>query len=277
MIPQAFITAWSPRAPWPTETQIEQDLILSRLMVEIGNHELLGTELAMRGGTCLHKLYLPAAKRYSEDLDYVRKTRSGIGPCMTALRAVATGIGLIEHNREQNWQMAHMVFDAEPTSGIGRIRVKIETNVREVEGLGERVTRPYAVGSPWWSGSADISTFSVEELMGTKLRALYQRRKGRDLFDLWSVLTTLEPDDALIVEAFRHYVGEDIFGFADLATNLTAKLADRGFRDDLAQLVVNVPAGYDLDAAADLVMERLGSRLDGAPGPTAIRDGAWRR
>ncbi len=134
MIPQAFITAWAQRAPWPTETRIEQDLILSRLMVEIGNHELLGTELAMRGGTCLHKLYLPAARRYSEDLDYVRKTRSGIGPCMTALRAVATHVGLIEQSREQNWQMARMVFDAEPTSGVGRIRVKIETNIRRGRG-----------------------------------------------------------------------------------------------------------------------------------------------
>lgn len=82
MIPQAFITRWSRRAPWPTDTQIEQDLILSRLIIDIADHELLGDELAMRGGTCLHKLHLPAPARYSEDLDYVRRTRSAIGPYM---------------------------------------------------------------------------------------------------------------------------------------------------------------------------------------------------
>ncbi|MGH2469017.1 MAG: nucleotidyl transferase AbiEii/AbiGii toxin family protein [Chloroflexota bacterium] len=38
--------------------------------------------------------------------------------------------------------------------------------------------------SPWFTGSADVPTFALEELLGTKLRALYQRRKGRDLFDL---------------------------------------------------------------------------------------------
>jgi len=277
VIPRAFITAWSRGVPWPTETQVEQDLILSRLIVDIADHDLLGAELVLRGGTCLHKLYLPAPLRYSEDLDYVRRTRSAIGPYMAALREVATTVGLTEHSYKQNWQMAHVVFDAEPTSGVGRIRVKIETNVREIDSFDERVTRPYAVDSPWWSGNADIPTFSIEELMGIKLRALYQRRKGRDLFDLWLVLTTLDPDDALIVDAFRHYVGGDIFSFADLAINLTAQLGNREFREGLAQLALSAPADYDIDAAADLLMERLGRYLSGAPALTAIHGGAWRR
>lgn len=277
MIPKAFITQWSRIAPWPSETQVEQDLLLSRLMVEIANDDLLGSELAMRGGTCLHKLYLPAPARYSEDLDYVRRTRSGIGPFLEALREVATAIGLHEHGYEQNWQMAHLIFDAEPTSGVGRIRIKVETNVREVDSVGEAVTRPYTVDSPWWSGSADILTFTVEELMGTKLRALYQRRKGRDLFDLWLALTTLGPEDTLIMGAFRHYMNEKVFGFTDLAANLKAKLANQDFRDDLTQLVMNMPDEYDVDGAANLVMERLGAQLDGAPGMSAIRNGAWRR
>jgi predicted nucleotidyltransferase component of viral defense system len=277
VIPQAFITAWSRGVPWPTETQVEQDLVLSRLMIDIADHDLLGAELVLRGGTCLHKLHLSAPVRYSEDLDYVRRTRSAIGPYMGALREVATTVGLTEHSYEQNWQMAHMVFDAGPTSGVGRIRIKIETNIREIDNFDERVTRPYTVDSPWWSGNADIPTFSIEELMGTKLRALYQRRKGRDLFDLWLVLTTLDPDDALIVDAFRHYIGADIFGFADLAINLTAKLGNREFREDLVQLTTSAPADYDIDAAADLLMERLGRYLDGAPALTTIQGGAWRR
>lgn len=277
MIPQAFITAWSRSVPWPTETQVEQDLVLSRLIIDIADHDLLGAELVLRGGTCLHKLHLSAPVRYSEDLDYVRRTRSAIGPYMAALREVATTVGLTEHSYEQNWQMAHMVFDAGPTSGVGRIRIKIETNIREINNFNERVTRPYAVDSQWWSGNADIPTFSIEELMGTKLRALYQRRKGRDLFDLWLVLTTLDPNDALIVDAFRHYIGGDIFGFADLAINLTAKLGNREFREDLVQLTMSAPADYDIDAAADLLMERLGRYLDGAPALTAIQGSAWRR
>lgn len=89
MIPAGHITRWAKNAPWPTREQVEQDLVLSRLIVEIANHPLLGEELVFRGGTCLHKLHLPTPRRYSEDLDYVRVTSSGIGPVLDALREVA--------------------------------------------------------------------------------------------------------------------------------------------------------------------------------------------
>ena len=50
MIPRAYITEWQARVPWPQSFQIEQDLILARLMIEIANDGLLGNELVMRGG-----------------------------------------------------------------------------------------------------------------------------------------------------------------------------------------------------------------------------------
>ena len=276
MIPEAFITEWSRQAPWPTDTQIEHDLILSRLMVEIANNPVLGPEFAMGGGACLHKLHLPEPYRYSEDLDYVRRTHSGIKPYMDALRSIVTGVGLIEHGYQQVGQMVHMIFDAEPTSGVGRIRVKIETNVREVESFGERRDHPFSVQSSWWQGKAEIPTFSLEELMGTKLRALYQRRKGRDLFDLWLALHDEQVDGDRIVGAFHHYMGEEAFGFRDLADNLIDKLTNSDFQDDLTQLILEPPRGYDPTAAADMVMEQLGSRLRGAPDLSAIADGEWR-
>ena len=92
MIPPANIVAWRNQAPWPEDNQVEQDLILSRLIVEIANDELLGPELAFRGGTCLHKVHLPAPLRYSEDLDYVRSTKSGIGRFLDAIRDIATSL-----------------------------------------------------------------------------------------------------------------------------------------------------------------------------------------
>jgi len=78
VIPQAAITEWGRTVPWPTVEQIAQDLVLSRLIVEIANDDYLGDELVFRGGTCLHKLYAPAPVRCSEDLDYVRSTGGGI-------------------------------------------------------------------------------------------------------------------------------------------------------------------------------------------------------
>jgi len=275
LIPAANIIAWRRHSPWPNDTQVEQDLVLSRLIVEIANHELLGEELAFRGGTCLHKLRLPEPARYSEDLDYVRRTETGIGPHLDALTELATSIGLRRIGTDTGSSIVNAKFECDPTSGAGGIRVKVEVNIAETASFGERAEVPYEVDSPWWSGSAQVNTFTVEELLGTKLRALYQRSKGRDLFDLWCAMTQLSLDDDQIVAAFRHYIGDEEFTFPQLARNLEAKLEDRGFGDDLDQLVQVPPEGYDLNSAADLVMTRLGALLHNAPDLAAIKDGGW--
>ncbi len=274
MIARDHITQWSASAPWPDRQQIEQDLILSRLILEIAGDPLLGEELAFRGGTCLHKLHLPTALRYSEDLDYVRSTRGSIGPYIDALREITERVGLIEKSRELTGQMAHFICTA-PAEDGGEIRVKIEINIAETQTVLGRHTCPYEVRSRWWSGAGEVSTFALEELMATKLRALYQRRKGRDLFDLWYVLSTLQVDDEQIVQTMTRYMRIHTFSFPELRTNLRDKLKHPDFRDDLNTLLVRQPDGYDLLAAADLLMERLGPHLKNAPSDTDIANGAW--
>ncbi|MEX0754673.1 MAG: nucleotidyl transferase AbiEii/AbiGii toxin family protein [Actinomycetota bacterium] len=184
---------------------------------------------------------------------------------------------MTDHGYEQNQQMVHMVFDCEPTSGAGLIRVKIEMNVREVQHVGEIIEIPYEVKSGWWEGSAGIQTFTPEELLSTKVRALYQRRKGRDLFDIWLALTSLDLNDERVMDCLRRYLGPEAFGYQDLVRNLRDKIARSGFRTDLDQLLVERPVDYGLDEAADLVMERLGARLPGAPPIREIEHGAWRQ
>lgn len=275
MIARDYITQWSVGAPWPERQQIEQDLVLSRLILKIAGDPLLGEELAFRGGTCLHKLHLPTALRYSEDLDYVRGTRGGIGPYIDALREITERAGLIEKSRELTGQMTHFICTA-PAEDDGEIRVKIEINIAETEQFLPRITRPYAVDSRWWSGRADVSTFQLKELMSTKLRALYQRRKGRDLFDLWHALTDLHPNEQLVIDGLAHYMGDENFTYRELAANLAAKLDHPDFITDLNALVIEPPGGYDILPAADLVMERLGARLKNAPSNAEIAHGAWR-
>jgi predicted nucleotidyltransferase component of viral defense system len=161
--------------------------------------------------------------------------------------------------------MVHVYFDAQPTEGIGRIRIKIEMNIVETEPYLPRKTMPHTVETSWWSGEADIPTFQPSELLATKLRALYQRSKGRDLFDLWLGLTVLKADPEQVIAGFNHYMSDATFSFPELRENLRAKLANAGFRRDLDALTTNIPAGYNPDIAADLVMHELGSRLRNAP------------
>lgn len=86
MIDRASITQWAGRVPWNDPAQVEQDLIISRALVAIFSDEFLASQLAFRGGTALHKLYLSPQPRYSEDIDLVQihpgpiiSPRGGVG------------------------------------------------------------------------------------------------------------------------------------------------------------------------------------------------------
>ncbi len=258
MIPVAHITAWSRVAPWPTDDQIEQDLVLSRLIAEIANHSDLGDELVFRGGTCLHKLALPEPLRYSEDLDYVRASHGPIGPLLDAIRDIARHVGLEARTDLGTYPKARLRAPFE--SGTGRMRVKIEINTYETSPARPHRKQPYHVDSPWWTGTAEVLTFQPEELVATKLRALFQRKNGRDLFDLWLAITVLGLDPADIIHCFEPYK-PDGYTAERARQGLAEHLADEGFRRDLEPLMRTTPTDYDIDAAATLVRDELFSRL----------------
>ena len=88
MIPRDYITEWRAEAPWVQDFQVEQDLVISRALVEIFSHPLLRDALAFRGGTALYKLHLKPAARYSEDIDLVQTRAEPAGAAMEALRAI---------------------------------------------------------------------------------------------------------------------------------------------------------------------------------------------
>ena len=58
MIPRDYITEWRTEAPWIDDAQVEQDLVISRALVDIYSHAVLNEALAFRGGTALYKLHI---------------------------------------------------------------------------------------------------------------------------------------------------------------------------------------------------------------------------
>jgi predicted nucleotidyltransferase component of viral defense system len=256
VIPAAAITAWSAHAPWATLAQIEQDLILCRLIVEIAQDPTLGQQLAMRGGTCLHKLFAKPALRYSEDLDYVQVVTEPSGPMFDALHALADRLGLDVVRTETSERMIRLRYRTLATDG-STIRVKVEVNTREKVPCLEHRLVPFDVKSPWFSGSAHVRTFALEELLATKVRALYQRRKGRDLFDLWIGLTQLNADVEQVAHAFRYYLPAAEASADDIRKNLADKTTNRLFRTDLDPLLQQVPAGYAIESAMQHIQENL--------------------
>jgi predicted nucleotidyltransferase component of viral defense system len=72
LIQRAYITGWRSHTPWLLDSQVEQDLVLSRALIELYSEKEITGQLAFRGGTALHKLYLSRSQRYSEDIDLVQ-------------------------------------------------------------------------------------------------------------------------------------------------------------------------------------------------------------
>lgn len=207
MIPSQNIVAWANVVPWAEPRQVEQDLIISRSLVEMFSDRRLRDALRFRGGTALNKLHLPSPLRYSEDIDLVRTSKGPIGPILDRLRAtLEPWLGAAQF--AQSPVAPKLRFRADPEDGSGvPMRLKIEINTREVEAFDPPVTRRLEVANPWFAGQADIPTFSPEEMLATKLRALLQRNKGRDLYDLAEGLAVLEPlDVGRVVELFRCYM-----------------------------------------------------------------------
>ncbi len=62
MIPRDYITEWRAQAPWVQDFQVEQDLVMSKGIVDIFSHPDLRESLAFRGGTALYKLHLKPAR-----------------------------------------------------------------------------------------------------------------------------------------------------------------------------------------------------------------------
>jgi predicted nucleotidyltransferase component of viral defense system len=271
VIPRANITAWRRHAPWSTDAQVEQDLVLSRAIVEIYSDPVLFAQLAFRGGTALHKLHLSPALRYSEDIDLVQVVAGPIGPVMTALHA-RLDPWLGEPRRKQSEGRMTFIyrFDSE-IQPVTPLRLKVEVNTREHFTVFGLVRKAVAIDNPWFTGQAEVVTYALEELLGTKLRAFYQRKKGRDLFDL-AVALARHPDlDAgQTVACFQRYM-ENIgaaVSRAEFEANVGEKLGDPAFHSDIAPLLAIGDAGkspFDVTVPAEAVMTRFIARLPGEP------------
>ena len=144
--------------------------------------------------------------------------------------------------------------------------MKIEINTREHFAVFGTATRAFTVENPWFTGTAGLTVYHLDELLGTKLRALYQRKKGRDLYDLWLALGTGKASPERVVECFQRYMANDgaTVSRAEFEANLAAKLSNTPFIEDL-RLLVPAEAGYDAMTAAQIVKDELIAKLPGEP------------
>ena len=267
MIPGAYIQAWSATAPWPDARQVEQDLIICRALCDLFTAPALKGKIAFRGGTAIHKLLFKQPLRYSEDIDLVQVRAEPIGATVDAIRAALSWLGQCRTQRAEH--SMHLVFRFTPEGEVeSPLKLKVEINTREHASLFAIKPYPFGVESDWYRGRAEISSFEPEELFGTKLRALLQRRKNRDLFDLHHGLNELQLDPDKVVGCFNHYLALDGVPISRaVAEQRMLEKLTRSLTEDVAPLL---PRGVSFDTAEavrafERVWTELIARISGEP------------
>lgn len=270
---QAHLTAWQEHAPWPKRSQIEQDLRLSRGVVALFEDDVLREHVAMRGGTVLHKAHLAPAARYSEDIDLVltkpmdtdvleRHLVRALTPVLGApAPSVFTDAWLALRNVRKPSKILSVKFKYIPVGLARPESIKVDINLNEHKSLYPLVDVDFqSMNHEGEVVSAKAVSYDINEMMGTKTRALLQRKQGRDLYDLWHAWTQSEAnatpfavDGKKSMDAFEWYLSNEQteLGRAEAEKLLVVRLRSQDFRRDMETLLRPGLRAFDVDAAAD--------------------------
>ncbi|KJW07864.1 hypothetical protein OTUT144_0034 [Orientia tsutsugamushi str. UT144] len=137
-------------------------------------------------------------------------------------------------------------------------KLKIEINTTEHFQVLPLKTVPFTVASDWYNGVSNIITYELDELMVTKLRALYQRRKGRDLFDLWFVVQNNLINVDRVFEIFKKYCANDNYHFSrdEFLKNLELKRNHQAFQSDM-HVLLPVGLNWNFEEAYQFVVDNV--------------------
>lgn len=259
MIPLRYLEEWRGQVAWTTYAQSEQDLIIVRSLIEMFSDEFLRNTLAFRGGTALYKLYLQPQIRYSEDIDLVQINSEPINPVLKRIREKLSFLGTkrtVKQHIHNNTIVYHFETETPPVIDM---RLKIEINTREHFNVLGFKTVPFKIENGWFSGECNLTCYELEELLGTKLRALYQRRKGRDLFDLYWALKNANVNTEKIIECYRKYIAFSTNNpptQKQFLANMEEKMSLKEFTDDIYS-ILKKGVEYDSQIAYESVRTEL--------------------
>jgi len=259
--------------PWPAQYQVEQDLLLCRAMVALFEDAFLSSQVAMRGGTLLHKVHLAPPARYSEDIDLVVVGTRPAEHIRRAIRRVLTDVlgapkasvwdtlKLAIRNTVKPSRVLRMTYSARSIIEPGRmLEIVVEANVTERKPHRSVVEMPFSFPFRDKFIQTRVKAFDIHEMLGTKMRAMFQRKRGRDLFDLyWALTKSPNPVDlAAIIASFQHYLKQEgtQAARAEFVGILDAHLKDRGFCSEMESLLRN-GITYDPQAAGSYIKANL--------------------
>lgn len=267
MIPKNAVDTWRKHFPSDLDNHAEADLLLSKVIIDLYSDPFIQNHLALSGSTALQKLYFDTPHHYSENLELVQINP---GPIEVILEQVKNKMGWLGKPtcKIGNGRVTLYYKFESPIDEKINPRIKLEINTREHYQLLGITQKDYAIENPWASGIAPVTTYHLEELLGTKTRALYQRKKGRDLFDLYHAMRQLNPNPNQIAEVFRFYLAKSGFSVsrANFEENLFNKVTNQTFLNDVYAFVPNeYRTGFEVVDAIQYVHKNLITLLPGEP------------
>ena len=183
-------------AEWQlTEDVIEKDYVLGWLLWGIGTDPALGNQWVFKGGTCLKKCYIETY-RFSEDLDFTVLPGGPIRPehveplLLRVLTRVQDASGIDFSVQEPALRLRP---DGLSTEGrvyyVGPLQARQPARVKLDISANEKVVRPPVlrdIAHPYPDGplAGTVRCYSFEEVFAEKLRAMGQRARPRDLYDI---------------------------------------------------------------------------------------------
>ncbi|MDR1857275.1 MAG: nucleotidyl transferase AbiEii/AbiGii toxin family protein [Desulfovibrio sp.] len=208
MIPIQYLDEWSETtAPWPYRYQVEQDLIISRILCDLYQDDFLREKTAIHGATAINRLLYQKPYRYSEDIDLVQVYAERIGPVMDRIDDIVPP-WLGKYSYDHTKYSVHLFFKFFPETSTDeepvRRKLKLEISMRDHGCIRGYQMYPYSVRNGWYSGDAEILSYTQEEMLASKFGALFKRGKQRDLYDTAYALEHIALDiDAIISCCFE--------------------------------------------------------------------------
>lgn len=149
-------------------------------------------------------------------------------------------------------------------------KLKTEINTRELEIYDKPTLRKFKIENSWFSGEANIPTYSTEEILATKLRALLNRNKGRDLFDLGHAMNVFEDLNlGILVELFQKYslAAKEPLSKAQAQDRMIWKYRNAVLTDDIRALLPSAEAEQlSIPTAREVFWQVFDNIIDLIPG-----------
>lgn len=168
---------------------IEKDYVLGWLLFSVS--KIPG--LVFKGGTALSKIYFPEIWRLSEDLDFAfpEEDLSHVLPQIEqALAQSERASGIKFKIKSQHLNPLYLQLKMQYDALLGRNWVKLDVTKEGVlDAVRSRKLKQAYSDYP----NFNLKVESLEEIFAEKLRALIERSKCRDYYDVWQ-LQKLKPN-----------------------------------------------------------------------------------